>query len=87
MNVGELKFLLENYPEDMRVLVDGYEDGYDDIVPERMVTQEVVLRPGGERSSIISGQHDDVRRACDGHLLNPAVMDKIQTVLILRRRQ
>ena len=29
MTVGQLTRLLQNYPQDMRVVVDGYEDGYD----------------------------------------------------------
>jgi hypothetical protein len=31
MNVKELQELLNKYPPDMRVIVEGYEDGYDDI--------------------------------------------------------
>lgn len=31
MNVKELIEILEKYPPDMRVVVEGYEDGYDDI--------------------------------------------------------
>lgn len=30
MSVGELIRLLGKYPVDMRVVVDGYEEGYDD---------------------------------------------------------
>ena len=31
MTVSELIAQLQQYPEDMRVIVDGYEGGYDDI--------------------------------------------------------
>lgn len=34
MNVCELIRLLGNYPADMRVVVNGYEEGYDDVSPE-----------------------------------------------------
>ena len=30
MNIAELKAVLEEYPDDLLVLVDGYESGYDD---------------------------------------------------------
>lgn len=30
MTVGELVEFLEKYPDDLRVVVKGYEDGYDD---------------------------------------------------------
>ena len=30
MTVKELVKLLEKYPDDLRVVVNGYEDGYDD---------------------------------------------------------
>lgn len=31
MNVKKLKSILDNYPDDMRVVVCGYESGYEDI--------------------------------------------------------
>ena len=34
MTVKELMKFLEKYPDDLRVVVNGYEDGYDDISPE-----------------------------------------------------
>ena len=33
MNVQELIVLLGKYPPDLRVMVNGYEDGYDDLEP------------------------------------------------------
>ena len=33
MTVGELRELLETYPDDLRVVVNGYEQGYDDVSP------------------------------------------------------
>ena len=35
MTVKELVELLGKYPDDLRVVVNGYEDGYDDLSPER----------------------------------------------------
>lgn len=36
MTVKELMQMLESYPQDLRVVVSGYEDGYDNIAPERI---------------------------------------------------
>lgn len=43
MNVGELIEVLSRYPDDTRVVVNGYEDGYDDLSPELISTIELVL--------------------------------------------
>ena len=36
MTVEELIQLLETYPPDLRVVVNGYEEGYDDLSPEQV---------------------------------------------------
>ena len=36
MNVRDMIDLLRRYPEDMRVVVNGYEQGYDDLSPEQI---------------------------------------------------
>ena len=46
MTVKELMEFLEKYPDDLRVVVDGYEDGYDDILPERISTRKIQLDVG-----------------------------------------
>ncbi len=46
MTVQELMELLEKYPDDLRVVVNGYEDGYDDISPERISTTKIQLDAG-----------------------------------------
>ena len=43
MTVKELAELLEKYPDDLRVVVNGYEDGYDDIAPERISVKKIQL--------------------------------------------
>ena len=43
MTVKELTELLERYPDDLRVVVNGYEDGYDDIAPERISVKKIQL--------------------------------------------
>ena len=46
MTVKELVEFLEKYPDDLRVVVNGYEDGYDDILPERISTTKIELDAG-----------------------------------------
>ena len=46
MTVGQLTRLLQNYPQDMRVVVDGYEDGYDDLSPEQIAAVKIALNIG-----------------------------------------
>ena len=43
MTVKELVELLEKYPDNLRVVVNGYEDGFDDISPERISTTKIQL--------------------------------------------
>ena len=43
MNVCELIEVLSQYPDDTRVVVNGYEDGYDDLSPELISAIELVL--------------------------------------------
>ena len=46
MTVKALMELLEKYPDDLRVVVNGYEDGFDDISPERISTTKIQLDAG-----------------------------------------
>ena len=56
MTVKELVELLEKYPDDLRIVVNGYEDGYDDILPERISTTKIQLDAG---TPDWEGQHSD----------------------------
>jgi hypothetical protein len=40
MTVGKLIELLKQYPEEMHVLVDGYESGYDEVSKPRMIKKK-----------------------------------------------
>ena len=46
MTVKELMEFLEKYPADLRVVVNGYEDGDDDILPNRIFTRKIQLDTG-----------------------------------------
>ena len=56
MTVKELVELLEKYPDNLRVVVNGYEDGFDDISPERISTRKIQLDAG---THDWEGQHND----------------------------
>ncbi len=43
MTVKELVELLGKYPDDLRVVVNGYEDGFDDLSPERISVIKIQL--------------------------------------------
>ena len=56
MTVQELVQLLTQYPTDLRVVVNGYEDGYDDLSPEQLAPVKIVLNTGQHRWE---GKHGD----------------------------
>lgn len=46
MSVRAMIDLLKEYPEDMRVVVSGYEQGYDDLSPEQISVIPLALNTG-----------------------------------------
>ena len=48
MTVGQLRELLGTYPDDLRVVVDGYERGYDDVSPGQISVVLLALDVGVE---------------------------------------
>ena len=56
MSVRIMIDLLRNYPEDMRVVVSGYEEGYDDLSPEQISVIPIALNTGVHEWE---GQHGD----------------------------
>ena len=46
MTVQELIRILSTYPADLRVVVNGYEEGFDDVSPERIAVVKVQLNRG-----------------------------------------
>ncbi len=43
MNVRAIVEVLGQYPEDMRIVVNGFEEGYDDLSPEFLSVVELAL--------------------------------------------
>ncbi len=58
MTVSELIELLQEYPADLRVVVNGYEEGYDDLSPEQISVAKISLNTGKHHWE---GQHGDPR--------------------------
>lgn len=75
MNVKELIEVLGEYPADMRVVVQGYEDGYDDLSPEQLSRVKIVLDAGKERWE---GKHGATG-------IRPPEDVKVADALVLRR--
>ena len=57
MTVNELIQLLRKHPPHLRVVVDGYEDGYDDLSPEQLRVVKLSLNTGTRE---YVGTHGDV---------------------------
>ena len=56
MTVDELVKLLSMYPPNLRVVVNGYEEGYDDLSPEQIAPISIALNTGKHPWE---GQHGD----------------------------
>ena len=57
MTMKELVELLRKYPDDLRVVVNGYEDGFDDLSPERISVIKIQL---DTQIHDWEGQHSDL---------------------------
>lgn len=75
MTIEELIRILQTYPQDTRVVVDGYEEGFDDLEPHLICTREIRLDAGKAR---YEGRHlavEDTRDEDNG----------VVTALVLHR--
>ena len=78
MTTGELIQLLERHPPDMRVVVNGYEEGYDDLSPEQISVVRILLDTGVHAWE---GRHGDPRDVSERVLKHAGAVD----ALVLRR--
>ena len=78
MTIGELIDLLRTYPTDLRVVVDGYEDGFDDLSTGQLSMVKVGLNTGAE---VWEGDHIEARYLTT----KPAGGGEVVEVLALRR--
>ena len=74
MTVNELLQLLKGYPPDLRVVVKGYEDGYDDLSPEQLSVVRVALNTGKRRWE---GRHGDPKERTVGEILAALVLRRV----------
>ena len=75
MTIEELIQLLAQYPPDLRVVVNGYEDGYDDLSPEQLSVVSIGLNVGKHPWE---GRHGDPdTQSCDAEVV---------VALLLRRK-
>ena len=71
MTVNELLQLLKGYSPDLRVVVNGYEEGYDDLSPEQLSVIRVALNTGKRRWE---GRHGDPKERTDGEIIAEALV-------------
>ncbi len=78
MTVSELIETLKAHPGDLRVVVNGYEEGYDGLSPGQISVRRIALNTGVEDWEGQHGEADDVPADAS----EPA---KIVDALVLRR--
>ena len=61
MTVGQLIPVLQSYPQDMRVVVNGYEDSYDDLSPKQISAVRIALNTG---KHVWEGRHGRPDERC-----------------------
>ena len=78
MTVSELIELLQEYPASLRVVVNGYEEGYDDLSPEQISVAKISLNTG---THDWEGRHGGLRHPAEE---TPGGV-KVMEALLLRR--
>lgn len=78
MTVSELIGVLQTHPGDLRVVVDGYENGYDDLSPRQISVVPIVLNTGVHDWEGCHGEADD----SPGDAAEPS---RVVDALVLRR--
>ena len=78
MLVSELIELLREYPSDLLVVVNGYEEGYDDLSPRQISIAKISLNTGTHHWE---GRHGEPSHSAEGTPDNAEVVE----VLVLRR--
>ena len=75
MKIADLIRILQTYPQDLRVVVDGYEDGYDDLDEDLMRVREIRLDIG---KHWWEGRHNDIDGTpdTDGGVTNALVLHR-----------
>ena len=74
MVVSELIELLQEYPAGLRVVVNGYEDGYDDLSPQQISIAKISLNAGKHDWE---GRHGVPRHPTEGSVDSPDVAEAL----------
>ena len=61
MTVAELITVLRQYRPDLRVVVNGYEEGYDDLAPDQIAPLRIALNIGRHDWEGAHGHADDAK--------------------------
>ena len=78
MTAQELMKLLQTYPPDLRVVVNGYEEGYDDLSPGQIRVVKISLNTGKHPWEGAHGEPDGLSRSAPDDA-------KLDDALVLRR--
>ncbi len=78
MNVSELIDLLQQFPAGLRVVVNGYEEGYDDLSPEQISVAKISLNTG---KHCWEGRHGEPPDLTKG---NPESADVVEALVLQR---
>lgn len=65
MTVDELVACLQRFPGSLRVVVNGYEEGYDDLTPEQITRVRIGLGTGKHDWEGMHGHPDDAEGSAD----------------------
>ena len=65
MTEGELVEILQCFPGGLRVVVNGYEEGYDDLMPEQITRLRIGLNTGKHDWEGVHGHPDDAKKSAD----------------------
>lgn len=65
MTVSELIGILREQPQGLRVVVNGYEEGYDDLTPEQIKVASIGLNTGKHHYEGTHGEPADAKDAAD----------------------
>lgn len=79
MTAQELMKLLQTYPSDLRVVVNGYEDGYDDLSPGQLRVVKISLNTGRHPWEGAHGEPDGLSRSApdDATLVEALVLRRV----------